>query len=149
MERRAHVGSRSPVVKCVVHALLMRYSHAGSRWWSLWIESRIMWCALFSRQSRYCNATHALMTARQSFWIIRVHRSPAFSIIFNFALRDRWRWAPRCDRPITLLHKICSMCGCPLSNIWHVFFLKKCSSDEQLILKANKLQNQSLSVSHL
>ena len=22
---------------------------------------------------------------------------------------------------LTLLHKICSMCGCPLSNIWHVF----------------------------
>ena len=25
---------------------------------------------------------------------------------------------------LTLLHKICSMCGCPLSNIWHVFSQK-------------------------
>ena len=22
---------------------------------------------------------------------------------------------------LTLLHKTCSMCACPLSNIWHVF----------------------------
>ena len=26
---------------------------------------------------------------------------------------------------LTLLHKICSMCGFPLSNIWHVFSPKK------------------------
>ena len=66
-----------------MHALLMRYCHADSRWWSLAIESRIMWCAFFSRQSRDANATHALTNARQSFWIMRVHQSPAFSIIFN------------------------------------------------------------------
>ena len=122
MERRAHVGSRSPgavfsyklryivgfwlveiaistnqkptiyrklyenmgpVVECVIHALLMRYSHADSCWWSLTIESRIMWCAFFSRQSRYSNATRALTNARQSFWIMRVPQSSAFSIIFN------------------------------------------------------------------
>ena len=34
------------------------------------------------------------------------------------------------------------MCGSPLSNIWHVFFFKK-TSDEQLIIKAIILQNQS------
>ena len=62
----------------------MRYSHAGSRWWSLAIESRIMWCAFFSRQSHYSNATHALTNARQSFWIMRVHQSPAFSIFFKY-----------------------------------------------------------------
>ena len=41
---------------------------------------------------------------------------------------------------LTLLHKICSMCGFPLSNIWHVL-----TSDEQLILKAIMLQIQSVS----
>ena len=51
--------------------------------------------------------------------------------------------ARACSLTLTLLHKICSMCGCPLSNIWHVFSLKKCLSDEQLILKANKLQNST------
>ena len=66
------------------NALYMRYSHAGSRWWSLAIKSRIMWCALFSRQSRYSNAIHAFMNARQSFWIMRVHQSRAFSIFFLY-----------------------------------------------------------------
>ena len=47
------------------------------------VGSRIMWCAFFSRQPRYSNATHALTNARQSFWIIRVHQLPAFSIIFD------------------------------------------------------------------
>ena len=44
---------------------------------------------------------------------------------------------------LTLLHKICSMCGFPLSNIWHGFFFKK-TSDEQLILKAIIFQNRSV-----
>ena len=43
---------------------------------------------------------------------------------------------------LTLLHKICSMCGLPLSNIWHDFSSKK--SDVQLILKAIILRNQSI-----
>ena len=43
-----------------------------------------MWCAFFSRQSRYSNATRALMNAKQSFWIMRVHQSPAFSIFFLY-----------------------------------------------------------------
>ena len=103
MERRAHVGSRSPVVKWIIHALHVRYSHAGSRWWSLAIGSRIMWCAFFTRQSRYSNTTHALTNARLSFWIMRVHQSPAFSIIFDiFPCVTRSFTAivkTTCDRP--------------------------------------------------
>ena len=42
---------------------------------------------------------------------------------------------------LTLLNKICHMCGFPLrSNIWHDF-----SSKKHLILKAIILQNQSVS----
>ena len=67
--------SRRVRYTCATHALL-------PRWQSLAIESRIMWCAFFSRQSRYSNATHALMNAGQSFWIMKVYQSPAFSIIF-------------------------------------------------------------------
>ena len=91
----------------------MRYSHAGSCWWSLAIQSRIMWCAFFSRQSRYSNATHALTNARQSFWIMRVHQSPAFSIIFNIfpcvkrsltVIAKVWQSEPRSDLAIMLSH---------------------------------------------
>ena len=65
-----------------------------------------MWCAFFSRQSRYSNATHALMNARQSFWIMRVHQSPAFSIFLNIfpcvtLIVTHIRWSPRCDRPFS------------------------------------------------
>ena len=104
MERREHVCSRSSVVKCVIHALLMHYSHAGSRWWSLAIKSRIMWCAFFSRQSRYSNVTHSLMNVRQSFWSMNVHQSPAFSIFLNIfpcVTRSLTLIAkPRGDRPL-------------------------------------------------
>ena len=76
----------------------MRYFHGGSRWWSLAIESRIMWCAFFSRQSRYSNATHALMNAGQSFWITKVYQSPDFSIIFNIF--------PCVTRSLTVIAKV-------------------------------------------
>ena len=56
-----------------------------------------MWCAFFSRQSLYSNATHALMNARQSFWIMRVHQSPAFSIIIYF---------PCVTRSLTVIAKV-------------------------------------------
>ena len=39
--------------------------------------------AFSRRQSRYYSATRAHMKARQSFWIMRVHQLPAFSIIVN------------------------------------------------------------------
>ena len=68
----------------------MRYTYVTyallPRWQSLVIDSRTMWCAFFSRQSRYSNAIHALTMlthATQSFWIMRVHQSLAFSIFLN------------------------------------------------------------------
>ena len=72
-----HVGSRSPVVECVKHALLMRYSHTVM---AVALENHeLMGCAFFSRQSRYSNATHAPPNARQSFLIM----SPSIASVFN------------------------------------------------------------------
>ena len=61
---------------------------------------------IISRQLRYSNATHALMSARWAFWFMRVYKSPAFLIVFNIFQCDRWRWSPRCDRPVCVKYEM-------------------------------------------
>ena len=109
--RRQSLPSRRVRYTCVTRALLPRWLSlviAGDR-----ITDYVV-CAFFSRQSRYSKATRALMNARQSFWIMKVHQSPALAIFFKYfpvryAIVDADRQGVTGPNVCVLLHYITSI----------------------------------------
>ena len=101
---------------------------------------------LFKPACTYTNHSLRSKTSNKLHVPAALHKSLRFigPKIWN-SLSDKARKATTLT--LTLLHQICSMCGFPLSNIWHVFFrfFFKKTSDEKLIFKVIMLQNQSVS----